>query len=174
MGTMFNYAGLTGLSVEDLQAFEQAAAIIDIHPDWLGAVMQFESGFKPAARNALSKATGLIQFMPSTAKRLGTTIDELYGMSFRQQLPYVVKYFGEKAGIRSLEDTYLRVFYPAAIGHNDDWVVASEGSAVYTQNRGFDTSNKGFITRGDIVGTIRSVYNRGKARGEIAIPPLAE
>lgn len=174
MGTMFNYEGLAKLSVADLQAFEQTASIIDVHPNWLGAVMQFESGFNPAARNALSNATGLIQFMPSTAARLGTSIEALRGMSFSQQLQYVIKYFGEKAGLRSLEDTYLKVFYPVAIGHADDWVVANEGSAVYSQNRGFDTSHKGYITKSDITSTIRGVYNRGKARGEIAIPPLAE
>jgi hypothetical protein len=172
MGQLIKYAGLTRLSEDDLRAFEQAASIIDIHPDWLGAVMQFESGFNPAARNPLSGATGLIQFMPSTASKLGTSIAALAAMSFKDQLQYVIRYFGEKAGLRSLEDTYLKVFYPAAIGHSDDWVVAREGEAIYTQNKGFDSGAKGYITKHDITSTIRSTYNKGKANGYINVNPL--
>jgi hypothetical protein len=172
MGSIIKVRGIERLSQDDLRALERAASIIDIHPDWLASVMSFESGLNPAARNALSNATGLIQFMPSTANRLGTTISELSRMSFQEQLPYVIKYFGEKAGLRSLEDTYLKVFYPLAIGKTADWIVAKEGEAVYTQNQGFDTSHRGFITKADITSTIRGVYNRGKAAGEILVTPL--
>ena len=34
------------------------------------AVIAFESNFYPSARNPVSDATGLIQFIPSTAERL--------------------------------------------------------------------------------------------------------
>ena len=45
------------------------------NPDFLLACMAFESGmsFCSSIRNAASGATGLIQFMPSTARGLGTT-----------------------------------------------------------------------------------------------------
>jgi hypothetical protein len=175
VGTIFNYPGLARLSPADLRAFEKAAAIIDVHPNWLGAVMQFESGFDPSRPNgAGSGAMGLIQFMPSTARKLGTTTAALSRMTFQEQLPYVIKYFGEKAGLRSLEDTYLKVFYPKYIHAPLDTVVASEGEDVYIQNVGFDSPDpkkrKGYITVGDITSTIRAVYNSGKARGEITIP----
>lgn len=171
MGLIAKMRGIERLSVADLAALEKTAAVIDIHPDWLAAVMSFESGFNPAAVNSQSNATGLIQFMPSTAKNLGTTVSALRAMSFQEQLPYVIKYFGEKAGLRSLEDTYLKVFYPKAIGQSNNWVVAREGEAVYTQNASFD-NGKGYITKGDITSTIRNVYNAGVKRGYITVNPL--
>jgi hypothetical protein len=172
MGQLIHFSGMARLSEDDLRALEKAASIIDVHPDWLAAVMQFESGFDTKAVNRLSGATGLIQFMPSTAARLKTSTDALKKMSFIQQLEYVIKYFGEKAGLRSLEDTYLKVFYPDAIKMNLDSVVASEGSKVYEQNKVFDTTGKGYITKRDITSTIRSVYNKGLQNGYINVSPL--
>ena len=52
----------------------------ETHASWLMSCMAFESGetFSPSVRNAAgSGATGLIQFMPSTAKDLGTSTTEL-------------------------------------------------------------------------------------------------
>lgn len=180
MGTIFNYAGLSRLSQDDLRALERAAAIIDIPINWLGAVMQYESGFNPAAKNPLSGASGLIQFMPGehgSAAVLKTSTDALRAMSFQEQLPYVIRYFGEKARIPTLETAYLRVFYPAAIGKPMDWVVAKEGTKVFSQNQGFfsgktDSEGNKYIDVSDITSVIRNVYNKGKARGEIAISPL--
>ena len=42
---------------------------LQIEPDDLMAVMAFESGIDPTTTNSIG-ATGLIQFMPSTAKEL--------------------------------------------------------------------------------------------------------
>src|SRR5690625_4614109 len=53
---------------------------LKIDPSWLMACMAFESArtFRPDIRNAAgSGATGLIQFMPATARGLGTTVDAL-------------------------------------------------------------------------------------------------
>ena len=61
--------------------------------DWLIACIGFESQFKPRARNKISKATGLIQFMPLTAEYLGTTIDALLEMEDYEQLEYVKRYY---------------------------------------------------------------------------------
>ena len=68
----------------------------ETHASWLMSCMAFESGetFSPSVRNAAgSGATGLIQFMPSTAKDLGTSTTELADMSAVDQLDYVQKYF---------------------------------------------------------------------------------
>ena len=172
MGQLINFSGLSKLTQDELRALEKAASIIDIHPDWLAAVMQFESGLNTKAVNPLSGATGLIQFMPSTARNLGTTTAALKNMSFIQQLEYVVKYFGEKAGLRSLEDTYLKVFYPKAISMGLDDIVASAGNKVYEQNKGFDKTGKGYITKRDITSSIRATYNKGLANGYINAYPL--
>jgi hypothetical protein len=47
------------------------------------ACMAFEKGetFSPCVKNPGSSATGLIQFMSSTAKSLGTTTNDLCKMS---------------------------------------------------------------------------------------------
>ena len=62
----------------------------------LMACMAFESGetFSPSIKNAAgSGATGLIQFMPSTAVGLDTTTAQLAQMTATEQLEYVRRYF---------------------------------------------------------------------------------
>lgn len=93
---------------------------LGIDPGWLANVINFESGGNPQARNPSSSATGLIQFISSTAARLGTYTDALYGMTGKQQMAYVEKYFSTYKGrLSSQEDVYMAVFYPAAIGNPD-------------------------------------------------------
>ena len=100
-----------------------AAARLGIDPAWLANIIQLESGGNPQARNPTSGATGLIQFMPSTAPTVGTTVNDLYPMDGRQQMPYVEQYFQNviaKFGpLRSQEDVIAAVFYPAYIGQPD-------------------------------------------------------
>lgn len=61
-------------------SFKEKVAIISndlkIDKDDLMAVMAFESRFDPKAVAQSTGATGLIQFMPSTAESLGTSTDE--------------------------------------------------------------------------------------------------
>ncbi|AXB30838.1 hypothetical protein DSB67_04295 [Vibrio campbellii] len=62
---------------------------LGINPDFLMACMAFETGetFSPKIKNAAgSGATGLIQFMPATAKGLGTTTEKLAQMTAVKQL----------------------------------------------------------------------------------------
>ena len=78
--------------------------------------MAFETGgtFDPAEKNkAGSGATGLIQFMPETAKGLGTTTDELAKMTRTEQMKYVEKFLSDK-GIegKGLSDVYMAVLFP--------------------------------------------------------------
>ena len=119
----------------------------------LMAVMSFETGgtFDPGIRNAAgSGATGLIQFMPSTAQGLGTTTEALAGMSRTQQLQYVEKYLSNK-GVRggNLSDLYMAVLFPAAVGKSDDFVLFGNGAMsgytgrAYEQNRGLDRNGDG-------------------------------
>lgn len=92
-------------------------------------VMQAECGLNHQAVNPTSGASGLIQFMPSTARGLGTTVEAIRQMSPVQQLVYVEKYFENYKGrMHSVEDIYRVVFYPAAIGKPDDWVFGSQNN----------------------------------------------
>lgn len=172
--TLPAYPGLRNLSTSDLQALVTTAYEIGINPDWLATVINFESGgsFSPSKKNAAgSGATGLIQFMPSTAQGLlGTAtpeeaIAQLERMTFQQQLQVVKKYFAPHIGkLQSLADTYLAVLYPAFIGKAPDAVLGRTGEIIYTQNAGFDSTGKGYITKDDITSRIQSMLSGMTAR----------
>jgi hypothetical protein len=109
---------------------------LNIKPEWLMFVMWFESKLNPQAVNPISGSTGLIQFMPSTARGLGTTTDVLKRMSNVQQLDYVLAYLRPYKGrMKTWVDVYLAVFYPKAMG-NPNFVITSD--IVAKQNKIFD------------------------------------
>ena len=109
---------------------------LNIKPDWLMFVMWFESRLNPQAVNPISGATGLIQFMPSTARGLGTTTAVLKRMNNVQQLDYVLAYLRPYKGrMKRWIDVYLAVFYPRAMG-NPNFVITSD--IVAKQNKIFD------------------------------------
>jgi hypothetical protein len=145
----------------------EICARIKINADYLMAAMAFESGesFSPSIQNASgSGAVGLIQFMPSTAKGLGTTTSELSKMTTEQQLDYVEKYFKPHSGkLQTLEDIYMAILWPAAIGKPNDHILFKKGSAAYTQNAGLDIDKDGNITKAEAAGKVREKYERGKA-----------
>lgn len=147
-----------------------------LDPSALATVMMFETGktMSPSVRNPYSNATGLIQFMPSTAKNMGTTVDALARLSAVDQLDWVEKYFRPYAGrLRTPQDHYLAVFMPALIGTSLDHVVAESGNVVYTQNKGFDSSGKGYFTTGDVVSPITSAYSAALSRPTVYVPGVA-
>lgn len=133
-------------------ALEKTASNLGIDPNHLIAIMKQESGLNPKAVNKSSHATGLIQFMPKTAKGLGTSVQALYNMSATEQMPWVEKYFRAnhiKPGM-GLGDLYMAVFYPAAVGKSNNHVIGKSGGAVYNQNRGLDRNKDGVITVSDV------------------------
>lgn len=140
-----------------INALNKAASELGVNPRHLIAIMKQESGLDPQAVNRSSNATGLIQFMPKTAKSLGTSVGELHRMTAVQQLPWVVKYFkanGIRAGM-DLGDLYMAVFYPAAVGKSNTYVLGRSGArgfsgAVYRQNKGLDADRDGSITVADV------------------------
>jgi len=142
-----------------------------IDPNWLMVVMQMESGMNPQAFNAGSGATGLIQFMPSTAAGLGTTTAALKAMTNVQQLDYVLKYLKQaysytsrRPVFRNLGDLYLFVFFPIAINHDEEWVLRSSTLSAQTianANKVVDLNKNGEITVGEFYQYIRN-YLRNK------------
>lgn len=100
---------------------------LGIDVNWLLAVMYKESGLNEKAVNKNGGATGLIQFMPSTARGLGTTTANLLQMSNVEQLDYVYLYFKPMTGkIHSYGDLYMYTFFPAAVGKSDDTVIKAK------------------------------------------------
>ncbi len=132
---------------------------LGIDPNWLMAVMNFESGLDPSIVNPISKATGLIQFMPTTAASLGTSTQQLKLMGFYNQLDYVKRYYTPYKGkIKGFVDLYLATFYPYAIGKPNSYVIGSQVSASHAatiakQNPAFDPLKTGKIT----ISTIKKV-----------------
>ena len=144
---------------------------LETHLTALMACIAFETGrtFSPSVKNAAgSGATGLIQFMPTTAKGLKTSTAELAAMSFEEQMSYVERYFKPYASkVKTIEDLYFAIFMPKYIGANLDSVVFNQGTIAYTQNSGFDSSKKGYITVGDITERIRRIKTEGETSANL-------
>ena len=134
------------------------------HASWLMACMAFESGetFSPSIKNAAgSGATGLIQFMPATARGLGTTTDALADMKAVDQLEYVEKYFRSYVTrIHSLSDMYMAILLPKYVGQPDDAVLFSSGIA-YRQNSGLDANKDGKITKAEATAKVKAKLDKG-------------
>jgi hypothetical protein len=150
----------------------KAIAICDLLSmpvDFLMSAMAFESGesFSPSVKNAAgSGATGLIQFMPSTAKGLGTTTDKLAAMSAVEQLDFVQKYFAPRRGsLRSLEDVYMAILYPAAIGLPSTSTLFAEGTTAYKQNKGLDANRDGTISVHEAAAKVQAKFQKGIQAG---------
>lgn len=135
--------------------------------DWLMGCMAWESGetFSPSIKNmAGSGATGLIQFMPSTAVSLGTTVDKLAAMTAEAQLEYVYAYFKPFAGrLGNLGDVYMAILWPAGVGKSDDYVLWSRESrpTTYRQNAGLDINKDGVITRAECIAKVQAKLDKG-------------
>jgi hypothetical protein len=127
---------------EFINELENVSKRLGISPNWLLAVMYKESRLNPQAVNKTGGATGLIQFMPNTAKGLGTSTAELYNMSNVEQLKYVEKYFKPyKDKIKSYLDLYLVTFFPVALSKPNDWYFETKNLSkekIGIQNKGIN------------------------------------
>ncbi len=134
-------------------------------PNFLMAAMAFETGetFSPSIRNGQSGATGLIQFMPNTAEALGTTTKDLANMSAEDQLAFVAKYFHEYKGkLTALEDVYMAVLWPAAVGKENPHVLFSKPSQAYEQNKGLDRNKDGKVTKIEAAARVQAKLDKGR------------
>ena len=134
----------------------------------LMACMAFESGgtFSPSIQNgAGANAFGLIQFMDGAAKDLGIPLSKIKTMSQLDQLDLVFKYFEmwEQRGkvYKHLQDFYMTIFYPKAVGYEADHILFREDVIQYRQNSGFDFNKDGFITIGEISARLFDKYYEG-------------
>ena len=136
-----------------IQKVNAVSKDLSINPNWLMTVMNSESKVDHRAVNIASNATGLIQFMPDTARGLGTTVEALKKMSNVQQLDYVKKYF-QGGKYNSYLDLYLKTFYPKALNEKDNYILGSEVSdararKIAQQNKAIDLNKDGYITLGE-------------------------
>lgn len=138
----------------------QIANEIGIDPADLLAVMNVEAvkngvGIDYQAENPDSGAYGLIQFMPSTLRRMGYTVAQVKRMTALEQLELVRQYFlPAKGRLHSIADVYTWVFLPARLGRE---VLTYRGERnkkgellnYYEGNTGLDLNKNGSIEAGE-------------------------
>ena len=132
--------------------------------NYLMACMAFETGrkFRADTHGMSSSAIGLIQFMPITARNLGTTSLQLAAMDEVHQLEYVRKYFNPVAEkIKTLEDMYMAILWPAAVGKPNNHVIFHQPNNTYLANKGLDLNKDGSITKAEAAAKVRQQLMEG-------------
>jgi hypothetical protein len=148
------------MSNDFINKVESVCRELEIPSDWLVGVMWHESRLNSKIVNRIG-ATGLIQFLPSTAKGLNTTTKKLLEMSDTAQLNYVGKFYKNMKGLcRERTDLYLYTFFPSAIlGKWSNSAVLKSATiapaSVAYYNPGLDHNKDGVVT----VGEFRLVMN---------------
>ncbi len=143
-------------------------------PSWLMTCMAWESGrtFRADVKNmAGSGATGLIQFMPTTAADLGTSSAALAKMRPEEQLNFVWKYFKPwKGKLRALSDLYMAILWPKAVGQPEGYVLwdKDERPTTYRQNAGLDVNRDGEITKAEAAAKVSALLPEGLQPGNSA------
>jgi hypothetical protein len=104
--------------------------------------------------------------MPKTAEYHNTTTDALAKMTAVEQLEYVRKYFHDYKGkLHTLEDVYMVILYPKAVGKDPDTPIFKSPSKIYKQNKGFDANKDGLITPKECSAKLHAAYEKGLRRG---------
>jgi hypothetical protein len=105
------------LTDREKEALIRTAAAIQVNADWLYKLIDFESLWNPFARNPYSGARGLIQFIDSTARRMGyLDADDLVEKNptiEQQLLNPVYHYLREFRPFPTEQSLTMAVFYPA-------------------------------------------------------------
>jgi peptidoglycan hydrolase-like protein with peptidoglycan-binding domain len=159
LDTIQGVAGNRNITPEFRREVAAMAERLGTRPEYIMAVMSFETGgtFSPAKENRSTHATGLIQFMPDTARGMlaeegidvtSSRAREIFAaMTPMEQLGYVEKYFAQRKfndRLGSLEGTYTAVLSGRARANGDD-VVFGPGDA-YNANAPLDWNRDGQIT----------------------------
>lgn len=151
---------------------------LKLDADSLMSCMAFETGgtFSPAVKNAAgSSGLGLIQFMAATYTsmvkkypNLGRKVPNhaaLASLTAVEQLSWVYFYFRSfrsDFSAMTLEDIYMHILYPKAIGKPLDWEMPWKyGELAYKQNAGLDANKDKKITKAEAAAGVRRMYNLG-------------
>lgn len=153
--------------IEDTWGFadkvEEIAQSLEVPAEWLMAAMYTESKFNHKAVNHKgSGAVGLIQWMPATAKDLGTSSKELLAMTALEQLEYMHAYLQRvrksHGDFHSLTEFYLAILYPKAISQDYCYTLFAKPTRAYRQNAGLDENKDGRITVSDIDKRMQRIF----------------
>lgn len=155
---------------------------LEIVPDYLMACMAFETGesFKASQPNmGGGGAIGLVQFTKPAIDDLNQryninpplTRSRLAAMSDVEQLDYVRLYFMRfKGKLSSLEDIYMVILAPVAVGRGPDGTVYRKDDnkhpEYYEKNKGLDKSpHDGVITLKECSVVLNAKYKKGLSKG---------
>jgi len=153
------------VSVEFRKKVVEVASYLGTKPDYLMAIINYESnGTFRADWPDPQGGVGLICFLKKTAQDypLNTTQENLKKMTNVEQLDYVQKYLNQWRGrVSSLEDLYMAVLSPAAIGKPNDFPVFREGTKNYKQNKRLDLNGDGEVTKYEASFEVRKSLQKG-------------
>lgn len=111
---------------------------LQIHPSWLMVVMKIECGFNRKAINKVSGAVGLIQWIPRFVAEFVNLPESatwliqqrIKSMSGVEQLELIKKFLWRYRGkMTDPYQTYLAVFWPAALGKSRDYIIGDKGAS---------------------------------------------
>lgn len=141
-------------------AMHAVAATLRTQPEYLLGVMASESGIRASAHNPNGHASGLIQFMPDTLRRLGWTAghEAFRQLTAEEQMPWVERYLLPfmRQGLNSTARLYQATFLPATLGRGSepDTVLVdvnrNDNAFAYAPNRGLDRRGDGRIVVSDL------------------------
>ncbi len=119
-------------------------------------------------------AVGLVQFTQTAVDEINRrmksniTKKQLASMSAEEQLDYVYQYLlSFKGRLNALEDFYLTILKPEAVGESDRYVVFSKEMDIerkkpwYEKNKGLDIDHNGIITKKEVSVIIHKKYTEG-------------
>ena len=159
-GITLNKKG-NGYGPEFLEKVKQIANRLNCNYRDLLGLMNSESGIRADIKNPHGSASGLIQFVESTANKLGTTTAQLRQMSPIKQLDYVEKYLSQakrNAGLTgqlSGGDLYSLVFLPGRANRD---VLTTSSENYYKKNKGLDANKDGKITKLELGQRVQAKY----------------
>lgn len=121
----------------------------------------------------ISSAVGLIQFMETTRAELNEfyhtnlTKADYAAMTVEKQLEWVWKYYKmimtrlKVSSLDNLEDVYMVIHWPAAVGKPLTQTMYAKGSPAYLANNGLDLNHDGLITKSEAGALVRAKLEKG-------------
>lgn len=144
------------------------AADLQIDPDWLMAIMNFESGgtFSSDIQNrGGSHFYGLIQAgVPLITGAFGLSVKDYRALDPVDQLDYVKQYFEPYAGrMKTLSDAYMVVLWPRAVGQAETFVLFQDPTKAYQQNKGLDADKDKKVTKAEATAAVQKSLMDGQS-----------
>jgi hypothetical protein len=158
------------LNDSKIQSVLLCASAIGVNPSWLMCVFHFETAgtLDPKKTNSIG-SVGLIQF---TRDKKGEDFKTINGkkyslayiknLTFEKQMLLVTDYLKPYSGkIKSFTDLYLAVFFPLAIGKDDNFTLQTKNltaSLIAKQNPIFDQNKDAKLTKNEVTSYFANRY----------------